>query len=110
MRSTCIHTYVHLQYIIIMMIINNGVFLYSAHTMLCALHTYYPWSLDLFIHVSFQLPFCSIHHLQPFQRWEIITHIAISVLPGTHLHPSQVKHGRVKCLAQGHSIETMPEY
>ena len=30
---------------------NNGEFLYSAHTMLCALHTYYPWSLDLFIHV-----------------------------------------------------------
>ena len=25
---------------------NNGEFLYSAHTMLCALHTYYPWSLD----------------------------------------------------------------
>ena len=25
--------------------------------MLCALHTYYPWSLDLFIHVPFQLPF-----------------------------------------------------
>ena len=36
---------------------NNGEFLYSAHTMLCALHTYYPWSLDLFIHVPFQLPF-----------------------------------------------------
>ena len=25
--------------------------------MLCALSTYYPWSLDLFIHVPFQLPF-----------------------------------------------------
>ena len=25
--------------------------------MLCALHTYHPWSLDLFIHVPFQLPF-----------------------------------------------------
>ena len=36
---------------------NNGEFLYSAHTMLCALQTYYPWSLDLFIHVPFQLPF-----------------------------------------------------
>ena len=23
-------------------------YLYIAHTMLCALHTYYPWSLDLF--------------------------------------------------------------
>ena len=28
--------------------------------------------------------------------------IAISILPGTHLHPSQVKHVRVKCLAPGH--------
>ena len=36
---------------------NNGEFLYSAHTMLYALHTYYPWSLDLFIHAPFQLPF-----------------------------------------------------
>ena len=27
------------------------------HTMLCAPHTYYPWSLDLFIHVPLQLPF-----------------------------------------------------
>ena len=47
---------------------NNGKFLYSAHTMLCALHTYYPWSLDLFIHVPFQLPFWNIQHLQPFRR------------------------------------------
>ena len=28
---------------------NNGELLYSAHTMLCAPHTYYPWTLDLFI-------------------------------------------------------------
>ena len=47
---------------------DNGEFSYSAHTMLCALHTYYPWSLDLFIHVPFQLPFWSIQHLQPFRR------------------------------------------
>ena len=40
---------------------NNGEFLYSAHTMLCALHTYYPWELDLlFIHVPFQLPFLEL--------------------------------------------------
>ena len=32
-------------------------FLHSVHTMLCVLHTYYPWSLDLFIHVPFQPPF-----------------------------------------------------
>ena len=36
---------------------NNGEFLYSAHTMLCALHAYYPWSLDLFIYAPFQLLF-----------------------------------------------------
>ena len=36
---------------------NNGEFLYSAHTMLCALHTYHPWSLDLFIQIPFKLPF-----------------------------------------------------
>ena len=29
------------------------------------------------------------------------------VLPGTHLHMSQVKHVRVKCLAQRHNIETL---
>ena len=31
---------------------------------------------------------------------ELIIHIAISVLPGTYLHLSQVKHVRVKCLAE----------
>ena len=34
----------------------------------------------------------------------------MSVLPGTHLHLSQVKHVRVKCLAQGHNIEIMSQY
>ena len=47
--------------------------------------------------------------LQPFRRIERIVHIAISVQPGTHLHLSQVKHVRVKCLAQGHTIETMSQ-
>ena len=57
--------------------INNGVFLYSAHTMLCALHTYYPWSLDLFIHGPFQFPF-----------WEHAALAAISALVtnSTHCH------------------------
>ena len=45
--------------------------------------------------------------LQPFRRIELIVHIAISVLPGTHSHLSQVKHLRVKCLAEGHNILTM---
>ena len=45
--------------------------------------------------------------LQPFRRIELIIPIAISVLPGTHFHLSQVKHLRVKCLTQGHNILTM---
>ena len=36
---------------------NNCEFLYSAHIMVCALHTYYPWSLDLFVYVPFHLPY-----------------------------------------------------
>ena len=35
---------------------------------------------------------------------------AISVLPGIYFHLSQVKHLRVKCLAQGHNIGTMSQY
>ena len=54
--------------------------------MLCALHTFYPWSLDLFIHISFQLPF--LEHVLIFTKWGM----------------SQMKHVRVKCLAQGHNI------
>ena len=47
--------------------------------------------------------------LQPFWRIELIIHITISVLPGTHFHLSQVKRLRVKCFAQGHNIETMSQ-
>ena len=67
-----------------------------------------PWSLDQLICVPFQL---HREHtvLQPFRHIEIIVHIAISVLPGTHFHLSQVKHLRVKCLAQGHNILTMSQ-
>ena len=65
-----------------------------------------PWSLDLFMRVPFQLP--GEHTvLQPFRRIEVILHIAISVLLGTRFPLSQVKHLRVKCLAQGHNILTM---
>ena len=42
--------------------------------------------------------------MQPSRCIELIVHIAISVLPGTHSHLSQVKHLRVKCLAQGYTI------
>ena len=67
------------------------------YSLISSLKTYHrtlhltPWSLDLFIHVPFQLP---REHtvLQPFRRIELIVHIAISVLPGTHFHLSQVKH------------------
>ena len=67
-----------------------------------------PCSLNLFIRVPFQLH--GEHTvLQPFRRIELIVHIAISVLPGIHFHLSQVKHLRVKCLAQGHNILAMPQ-
>ena len=67
------------------------------------------WSLDLFIRVPFQL---HREHtvLQPFRRNKLITHIAISVPPGTHFHLCLVKHLKVECLAQGHNIETMSQY
>ena len=48
-----------------------------------------PWSLDLFIRLSFQLH--GKHTvLQPFRRIGLIVHISISVLPGTHIHLSGV--------------------
>ena len=64
-------------------------------------------ALDLFLRV----PFFHGEHtvLQPFRRIELIVHTAISVLPGTHFHLSQVKLLRVKCLAQGHTILTMSQ-
>ena len=79
------------------------------YSLISSLKTYHrtlhftPWSLDLLIHVPFQLP--GEHTvLQPFWRIELIVSIVISVLPGTHLHL------RVKCLAQGHTILTMSQY
>ena len=67
-----------------------------------------PWSLYLFSRVPSQLH--GEHTvLQPLRRIELIIHISISVLPGTHFHLSQVKHLIVKCLAQGHNIETVPQ-
>ena len=69
-----------------------------------------PWSLDLFIRVPPQL-YGEHTVLHPFRRIElIISHFAISVLPGTHFHLSQAKHLSVKCLAQGHNLETMFQY
>ena len=86
-------------------------FFYSLISSLKTYHrTFYVtlWSLDLCIHVPFQLP--GEHTvLHPFRLIELIVHIAISVLPGTHFHLSQVKHLRVKCLGQGHTILTMSQ-
>ena len=86
----------------------------QVYSLMSSLKTYHPtshltpWSLDLFICEPFQLH--GEHTvLQPFRRIEFIVHIAISVLPGTHFHLSQVKHLRVKCLAQGHIILTMAQ-
>ena len=86
----------------------------QVYSLISSLKTYHPtlhltpWSLDLFIRVPFQLH--GKHTvLQPFRRYELIVHIAISVLPGTHFHLSQVKHWRVKYLAQGHNILTMSQ-
>ena len=86
----------------------------QVYSLILSLKTYHPtlyltpWSLDLFIRVPFQLH--GEHTvLQPFWRIELIVHIAISVLPGSHFNLSQVKHLRVKCLAQGHNISTMSQ-
>ena len=66
-----------------------------------------PWSLDLFSHVPSQLH--GEHTvLQPFLRIELIIHISISVLPGTHFCLSQVKHWGVKYIAQAHNIDNVP--
>ena len=48
--------------------------------------------------------------LQPFRRIELIIHIAITVITGTHFYLSQVKHLRVECLTQAHNIEKMFQY
>ena len=67
-----------------------------------------PWSLDLFMRVPFKLH--GDHTvLQPFRRIELILHIALSVLPGTHFHLSQVKHLRVKCLARDTTSKQCPK-
>ena len=86
----------------------------KVYSLISSLKTYHPtlhltpWSLDLFIRVPFQLH--GEHTvLQPFLRIELIVHIAISVLPDTYFHLSQLKHLRVECLAQGHNILTMSQ-
>ena len=86
----------------------------QVYSLISSLKTYHPTftfyrlvtGLDWFIRVPFQLH--GEHTvLQPFRRIEHIVHIAIFILPGTYFHLSQVKHLRVKCLAQGRNILTM---
>ena len=97
---------------IILLFIKVKVKVQIFYSLISSLKTYHRtihftlWSLDLFIHVPFQL---TGEHtvLQPFRRIELNVHIAICALPGTHCHLSQVTHLRVKCLAQGHTILTM---
>ena len=72
------------------------------------LFTHYPWSLVLSINVPFPIPFGANSTAAISALKTNRTH-AISVLPGPHLHLSQVKHIRVKCLPQGHDIETMSQ-
>ena len=72
-----------------------------------------PWSLDLFIHVPFQLPYgaygttaisaIGTHHL-PSMPYQII-----KTCRPTHLQLSEVKHVRARCIAQGHSIGVMSQ-
>ena len=65
------------------------------------------WSLRLLIRVPFQFN-GELTVRQPFRRIELIIHLAISILPGTHFHLSQVKHLRVKCLAQDKTSKQCP--
>ena len=106
-KTFCSYTYLLLQchiakYISVFVLkVEVKVQVYSLISSLKAYHQTLhltPWSLDQFIRVPFQLH--GEHTvLRPFRSFEIIIHIAISVLPGT-----QVKHLRVKGLAQGHNI------
>ena len=72
----------------------------QVYGLISSLKTYHPtlhftpWSLDLFIFV----PFHTV--LQSFRHIELIVHIPISDLSGTHFHLSQVKHLTAKCIAQ----------
>ena len=45
-------------------------------------------------------------HIAYFGHFEFIVHIGMSALPGTHL--SEVKHMRLKCLAEN-TVSTMSE-
>ena len=65
--------------------------------MLCVLKLHYLWLLDLFIHVPFN-SLLKYTTLPPFRRKEFIAHIAISAISGAHLHLSEMKQVRVKCL------------
>ena len=63
---------------------------------------------DLFIRVPFQLH--GEHTvLQPFRRIELIVHIVISVLPGTHFYLNPVKRLRVYALPKDTTSKQCPK-
>ena len=86
---------------------DNGAFLNSAHTM-CASN----------ILLLVTGPVHSFSISTPFLEYTALAAISALVtnrthshlLPGTRLHLSQVKHLKVKCLAQEHNIEIMSQY
>ena len=80
-------------------VFNNGEFLYSAHTMPSALHTQYTWSCTI------STPFCRMQHSSHFGARSLshtFPSLSYQVLIYTQ---SEVKHVRVKYIAQGHTIE-----
>ena len=48
----------------------------------------------------------SIQHCSHVALVTCRTTIVFSVPPGTHLHINEVEHLRVKCIVQGHNIDT----
>ena len=77
--------------------------------MLYSLHSHYPCSLDLFIHVPFKLPFGAYGAatLSAIGTYHLSSMPYQIIKTCTHLHLSEVKHVRAKYIAQGHNIETV---
>ena len=74
---------------------------YPAYGCSWSLTSYYPWSLDLLVHVPFSTPRGAYGHVALVTCRTAI--IVISVPPCTYLHLSEVENLRVKCIAQGRS-------
>ena len=63
----------------------------------------------LLIHSLISCPRIEYTPTALFWRIALIIHFAISLLSGTHLHLSQVKHVKVKCLAQEYNVPILRE-